>query len=72
MIVREQAIPAGHAETGVLVAAASPDGRALDNVIGHVDVRAPDAMPDRLTGDVAGIVPRPSSKPLGEERAHAE
>jgi hypothetical protein len=71
-MVREPATPVGHAQTGVLVAPASPDGRALDNVIGHVAVRARDAMPDRLTGDVVGLVPRPSSQPRSRERAHAE
>ena len=62
----------GHAETGVLVAAASPDGRALDNVVGRVAVRGTDTVADRLTGDVVGLVPRASSQPDSRERAHAE
>jgi len=64
--------PAGRPETGGLVAASRPGSRVLDNGFRHVTVRAADAVPDGLTGDVASLAPWPSPKPPSEERAHAE
>jgi threonylcarbamoyladenosine tRNA methylthiotransferase MtaB len=57
----------GHAESHVLVAAASPDGESLENAIGLVRAESIDrAAPDRLAGRLLSVdrADRPMAQPL--------